>query len=110
METTLVLFHGFFPVSYKRNISMGPWEHIKLRELPWHKGLGFFSWGRSFKISIEFKWELFMVVQLFEFWCCKWANCYYSPGPTNLERSQIGVLCSHILAFWVVGSLNPGLI
>jgi hypothetical protein len=89
---------------------MGTWEHIKLGELPWHNSQGFFWWGRSLKIHIEIKRELFMVAQLFEFWCWKWANCYYSPGPTNLERSQIGVLCSHILAFWVVGSLNPGLI
>ncbi len=37
-----------------------PWEHIKLGELPWHNALGFFCWGRSLKIHIEIKSELFM--------------------------------------------------
>jgi hypothetical protein len=34
-------------------------EHIKLGELPWHNGLGFFCWGRSLKIHFEIKRELF---------------------------------------------------
>ncbi len=38
---------------------MGMWEHIKLGELPQHNTLGFFCWGRSFKIRIEIKRELF---------------------------------------------------
>jgi hypothetical protein len=37
-----------------------PWEHIKLGELRWHNALGFFCWGRSLKIHIEIKRELFM--------------------------------------------------
>ncbi len=35
------------------------WEHIKLGELLWHSTLGFFCWGRSLKLYIEIKRELF---------------------------------------------------
>jgi hypothetical protein len=31
----------------------------KIGELPWHNTLGFFCWGRSLKIHIELKRELF---------------------------------------------------
>jgi len=41
---------------------MGTWEHIKLRELPQHNTIGFFSWGRSLKIHTEIKGELFYVL------------------------------------------------
>jgi hypothetical protein len=41
------------------NISIGTWEHIKLGELPRHNALRFFCWGRSLKIHIEIKRELF---------------------------------------------------
>jgi hypothetical protein len=37
-----------------------PWEHIKLGELHWHNTPGFFCWGRSLKIHIKIKRELFM--------------------------------------------------
>jgi hypothetical protein len=43
-----------------------PWEcgeHIKLGELPRHNTLGFFCWGRSLKIHIEIKRELFPYVK-----------------------------------------------
>jgi hypothetical protein len=33
---------------------------------PWHNGLGFFCWGRSFKIHMKIKRELFMFVKKFE--------------------------------------------
>jgi hypothetical protein len=39
---------------------VGTWENIKLGELPWHNGLGFFWRGRSLKIHIEIKRALFM--------------------------------------------------
>jgi hypothetical protein len=39
---------------------VGTWENIKLGELPWHNALGFFWRGRSLKIHIEIKRELFM--------------------------------------------------
>jgi hypothetical protein len=37
-------------------------------------------------------------------------SCFIEKKYFLVERSQIGVLCRLILAFWVVGSLNPGLI
>jgi hypothetical protein len=39
---------------------MGMWEHMKMGELPLHNALRFFCWGRSLKIRIEIKKELFM--------------------------------------------------
>jgi hypothetical protein len=33
---------------------MRTWEHIKLRELPRHKALEFFGWGKSLKIHTIF--------------------------------------------------------
>jgi hypothetical protein len=42
-----------------RNISMGTWEHINMGELPRHNDLRLFCWGRSLKIHIEIKRELF---------------------------------------------------
>ncbi len=33
---------------------------MKLEELPQHNGLGFFWWGRSLKIHVETKREVFM--------------------------------------------------
>jgi hypothetical protein len=41
------------------NISMGTWEHINMGELPRHNDLRLFCWGRSLKIHIEIKRELF---------------------------------------------------
>jgi hypothetical protein len=38
---------------------MGTWEHIKLGKLPPDNALGFFCWGRSLKIHMEIKRELF---------------------------------------------------
>jgi hypothetical protein len=55
-------FLASFSFGRKRNISMETWEHIKLSELPWHNnalGFFFFCWGRSLKIQIEIKRELF---------------------------------------------------
>ncbi len=37
-----------------------PWEHMKFGELRWHNTLAFFCWGRSLKIHIKIKRELFM--------------------------------------------------
>jgi uncharacterized protein YigE (DUF2233 family) len=39
---------------------MGTWEHIKMGELLSHNALRFFCWGRSFKIHLEIKKELFV--------------------------------------------------
>jgi hypothetical protein len=41
---------------------MGMCEHIKLGELLGHNALGFFCWGRSMKIHIEIKRELFTYI------------------------------------------------
>jgi len=82
---------------------MGTWEHIKLGELPWHNGLGFFSWGRSLKIHIEIKRELFIVAQLFEFWCCKWANWLLLPWAHKFgEKPNRGIMQPHfsLLGCW----------
>jgi hypothetical protein len=38
---------------------MGTWEHFKQGTSPGHNAPGFFSWGRSLKIHIEIKRELF---------------------------------------------------
>jgi hypothetical protein len=38
---------------------MGTWEQIKLGSSPGINALGFFGWGRSLKIHIEIKRELF---------------------------------------------------
>jgi hypothetical protein len=42
---------------------MGMWEHMKLGEFPRHNTLGFFCWGRSLKIHIEIKRELFAYIE-----------------------------------------------
>jgi hypothetical protein len=44
---------------------MGTWEHIKLGELPRHNALAFFCWGRSLKIHIKIKRELFTYIYTF---------------------------------------------
>jgi hypothetical protein len=40
---------------------MGTWECMKLGELPWHNTLGVLCWGRSLKIQVEIKREVFML-------------------------------------------------
>jgi len=54
-QTTLFLFPQFLPF-HKKEIF--PWEHGN-GELPQHNTLGFLCWGRSLKIHIETKRELF---------------------------------------------------
>jgi hypothetical protein len=49
-------FLGFFPF-HQKEIFL--WEHIKFGELPQHNALWYFCWGRSLKIHIEIKRELF---------------------------------------------------
>jgi hypothetical protein len=51
----------YFLVSFSfRRKEIFPWDYgnIKLGELPQHNNLGFFCWGRTFKIHIEIKREL----------------------------------------------------
>jgi hypothetical protein len=52
---------------------MGTWEHGNMGELPQHNTLGLFCWGRSLKIHIETKRELF-------------------PSPKNQPFTRLGVL------------------
>jgi hypothetical protein len=52
----LLLSHFLEEKKFYRNVGT-----YKIRELPWHNALGFFHQGRSLKIHIEIKRELFIM-------------------------------------------------
>jgi hypothetical protein len=57
-----------------------PWEHIKLGDLLWHNTLGFFCWGRSFKIHIEIKKGVVYVALI---------TFYFTLLDLDLEQTQL---------------------